>query len=58
MCIRDSLWNVTGSDPFKLQITYIGGANWVISGLFVDDLGSANVQYKGKLTITWGQLKK
>jgi len=51
------IWHVTGNDPFKLQITHKGGANWVISGLFVDAIG-ASVNANGKLTITWGSIKK
>lgn len=50
------LWEVTGSDPFKLQITHKDGANWVIGGIFVDDLG-AQVDANGKLTSTWGRIK-
>ncbi|HGJ66482.1 TPA: hypothetical protein ENS27_14055 [bacterium] len=51
------IWHVTGNDPFKLQITHKGGANWVISGLFVDAVG-ASVNANGKLTMTWGSIKK
>jgi len=52
------LWHVTGNDPFKLQITHTGGANWVISGIFVDDLGGTPVQLKDKLATTWGRIKQ
>ena len=51
------IWHVTGNDPFKLQITHKGGANWVISGLFVDAI-NASVNVNGKLTMTWGSIKK
>ena len=51
------IWEVTGDDDFKLQITHQGGANWVISGMFIDDLG-APVEAGGKLTSTWGQIKQ
>lgn len=51
------IWNVTGTDPFNLQITHKGGANWVISGLFLDAIG-ASVDTNGKLATTWGLLKK
>lgn len=52
------LWHVTGNEPFSLQITHQGGANWVVSGLFVDDLKGAAVQPCDKITVTWGQLKE
>lgn len=52
------LWHVTGGEPFNLQITHKGGANWVVSGLFVDDTKGAAVQYESKLTVTWGEIKK
>jgi len=51
------IWNVIGSDPFNLQITHKGGANWVISGLFVDATGQA-VNANGKLATTWASIKK
>ncbi len=50
------IWNVTGKEPFNLQITHKGGANWVISGLFIDALG-AYVEPKSKLTTNWGAIK-
>jgi hypothetical protein len=49
---------VNGNDPFKLQITHKGGANWVISGIFVDDMKGAAVSPKEKLTTTWGDIKQ
>ncbi len=52
------IWHVTGGDPFKLRITHEGGANWVMSGIFVDEIGSAAVDARGRLTTTWGQLKQ
>ena len=51
------IWNVTGNEPFTLQITHKGGANWVISGLFVDATG-ASVDANGKLATTWGSIKE
>ncbi len=51
------LWLVDGNDPFKLQITHKGGANWVISGIFLDDMKGTSVQLKAKLATVWGQLK-
>ena len=50
-------WAVTGSDPFNIQITFIGGANWVASGLFVDEVLSSAVQASGKLASTWGGIR-
>ena len=50
-------WNVTGSDPFNIQITHLGGANWVVSGLFVDAVSTSAVQPSGKLTSTWGGIR-
>jgi len=52
------LWVVNGKDPFKLQITHKGGANWVISGIFVDDMKGAAAQPKSKLATMWGTLKQ
>ena len=52
------LWLVDGNDPFKLQITHKGGANWVISGIFVDDMKGASVDLKAKLATIWGQIKQ
>lgn len=52
------IWHVTGSAPFTLRITHEDGANWVLTGLFVDDMNSAAVEPGDKLTTTWGQLKK
>ena len=51
------LWHVTGSEPFKIQITHKGGANWVISGLFVDAVNVTAVKSDGKLAITWGAIR-
>jgi len=51
------IWNVTGTDPFKLQVTQKAGANWVFTALFIDALG-APVEANGKLATTWGDLKK
>jgi len=51
------IWNVTGNEPFNLQITFKGGANWVISGLFVDATGQA-VNANGKLATTWASIKE
>ena len=50
------LWHVTGAEPFSLQITHKGGANWVVSGIFVDDTGTA-VETSGKLAATWARMK-
>ncbi|MBD3182754.1 hypothetical protein GF312_10705 [Candidatus Poribacteria bacterium] len=50
------IWEVTGGGPFSLQITHKGGANWVISGLFLDALNIA-VETKGKLATTWAGIK-
>lgn len=50
------LWHVTGASPFNLQITQQGGANWVISAVMIDDLRA--VSSAGKLTTTWGQIKR
>jgi len=49
-------WAVTGKEPFKIQITHKGGANWVISGLFVDAV-KAPVESYQKLAATWGTIK-
>ena len=51
------IWNVTGDEPFNLQIIHKGGANWVVSGIFIDAIETA-VEARGKLTTTWGQLKR
>jgi len=51
------LWLVTGSDPFKLQVTHKGGANWVLSGLFVDESKETSVRPNDKLTTTWGSIR-
>jgi len=51
------IWNVTGKEPFNLQITHKGGANWVISGLFIDAIAQP-VELKGKLAVTWGSIKE
>lgn len=50
------IWNVTDG-PFSLRVTHEGGANWVLSGLFVDGMDSASVEPSSKLATTWGQLK-
>lgn len=50
-------WLVTGKDPFKIQIVHKGGANWVISGLFIDKVEGSAVQPSEKLTSTWGGIK-
>ena len=52
------LWTVNGNEPFKLQITHKGGANWVISGIFVDDMKGAAISPKAKLTTTWSEIKQ
>ena len=49
------IWEVTGDEDFKLQITHKGGANWVIGGMFID--AAAPVDVRGKLTTTWGRIK-
>jgi hypothetical protein len=51
------IWTVTGTDPFNLQIVFKAGANWVITGIFVDAIGAA-VEANGKLATTWSDLKK
>lgn len=51
------IWTVTGTDPFKLQIVFKSGANWVITGIFIDAIGAA-VEANGKLATTWGDIKK
>lgn len=51
------LWTVTGSDPFKLQIKFKGGANWVISGIFIDAISSTAVRPDSKLAMTWGAIR-
>ena len=51
------IWEVTGEEDFKLQITHTGGgANWVIGGMFVD--AAAPVDAKGKLASAWGRIKQ
>lgn len=50
------IWSVTGKEPFNLQITHKGGANWVISGIFIDAIKAA-VDPGRKLTLTWGNIK-
>ena len=50
-------WAVTGKDPFKIQVTFKAGANWVMSGLFVDAVSASAVQPGGKLATTWGGIK-
>ena len=52
------IWHVTDGGPFNLRITHEGGANWVMTGLFLDDMDSAAVEAGDKLTTTWGQLKQ
>jgi len=51
------IWTVTGTDPFNLKIDFVSGANWVITGIFIDALGAA-VDANGKLATTWGDIKK
>jgi len=51
------IWEVTGEEDFKLQISHMGGANWVIGGMFIDNLDTA-VEAGGKLTSTWGRIKQ
>lgn len=51
------IWTVTGTAPFKLQIVFKSGANWVITGIFIDAIGAA-VEANGKLATTWGDIKK
>ncbi len=50
-------WLVTGKDPFKIQIVHKGGANWVISGLFIDKVEGSTVESSMKLASTWGRIK-
>jgi len=50
-------WLVTGKDPFKIQIAHKGGANWVISGLFIDKVEGSAVKSSEKLSSTWGSIK-
>jgi len=50
-------WLVTGKDPFKIQVVHKGGANWVMSGLFVDKVEGSAVQLSDKLTSTWGGIR-
>jgi hypothetical protein len=50
------VWSVTGDDPFELSITQSGGANWVLSGVFVD--APQAVSSTGKASTTWGVLKQ
>jgi hypothetical protein len=52
------LWSVTGSDPFKLQIKFKAGANWVISGIFIDAISGTAVQPNSKLATTWGSIRE
>ena len=52
------IWHVTGGGAFKLNITHEGGANWVMSGIFLDDLESAAAEAQDKLATTWGRLKQ
>jgi len=51
------IWIVNGTDPFNLKIDFVSGANWVITGIFIDAIGAA-VEANGKLATTWGDLKK
>jgi hypothetical protein len=51
------LWSVTGSDPFKLSIKFKAGANWVISGIFIDAISGTAVQPNSKLATTWGSIR-
>jgi len=50
-------WAVTGSDPFKIQVTFKAGANWVMSGIFLDKITGTAVQSGGKLATTWGDIR-
>lgn len=50
-------WLVTGKDPFKIQIVHKGGANWVISGLFIDKVEGSAVKSSMKLASNWGRIK-
>ncbi|HGJ66481.1 TPA: hypothetical protein ENS27_14050 [bacterium] len=50
-------WLVTGKDPFKIQVVHKGGANWVMSGLFLDKVEGSAVQSFDKLTSTWGGIR-
>jgi len=50
-------WHVSGKAPFKIQVTHKGGANWVVSGLFVDAVSTSAVQPSNKLTSTWGGIR-
>lgn len=50
-------WLVTGKDPFKIQIVHKGGANWVISGLFIDKVEGSAVESSMKLASTWGRIR-
>ncbi|MBM3215894.1 hypothetical protein FJZ36_13365 [Candidatus Poribacteria bacterium] len=49
------LWHVTGTIPFKLNVTHKGGANWVISGIMVD--AQLAVDPAGKASTTWSALR-
>jgi len=51
------IWTVTGTDPFNLKIDFVSGANWVITGIFIDATG-ASVDANDKLATTWGDIKK
>ncbi len=49
------VWSVTGDEPFQLSIAQNGGANWVISGVFID--APEPVAPAGKLSTTWAALR-
>jgi len=50
------IWSVTGDEPFQLSVTQNGGANWVVSGVFVD--APQAVSPTGKAATTWGMLRR
>ncbi|MBD3182753.1 hypothetical protein GF312_10700 [Candidatus Poribacteria bacterium] len=52
------IWQVTGGEPFKLQVVHQGGANWVMTGIFVDEIDTAAVEPGDKLATTWSKIKK
>ena len=50
------VWSVTGDEPFELSVIDNGGANWVVSGVFVD--APQAVSATGKLSTAWAALKR
>lgn len=50
------VWSVTGDEPFQLSVMQNGGANWVVSGVFVD--APQAVSATGKLSTTWAGLRR